>query len=162
MVSGDAAMEVDKGVEEVVANETSTFEIPWRSTRVPVTHPKPFVVSDSDSEAEIASGAETKGKAAVRLTMKPLLNSKFLGFDSAVHQYWKTPVRWDACCVSRSEYNTTQEKLVKSFCNNVRDKSMCQGLQINDRDSWRVRVGFVGIKEICTRSKNASATRVER
>ena len=87
-------MEVDKGVEEVVANETSTFETPQRSTHVPVTRPKPFVMSDSDSEAEIASGAETKGKAAVRLTMKPLLNSKFLGFDSAVHQYWKTLVRF--------------------------------------------------------------------
>ena len=93
MVSEGVAMEVDKRVKEVVvANEMATFETPCCSTCVAVTHPQSFVASDSDSEEEIESGANTKGKVASRLTMKPLLNSKFLGFNPKLHHYWETLV----------------------------------------------------------------------
>ena len=95
MVSEGAGMEVNKRVEEVVvADEMATFETPCRSTHISVTHPQSFIASDSDSEEEIESGAYTKGKVALRLTMKPLLNSKFLGFNPKLHQYWETLVHF--------------------------------------------------------------------
>ena len=53
----------------------------------------------------------------------------------AIKKVLNHKIHWGACCISRSKYNTTQERLVKSFYNNARDKSMCQALQINDQDS---------------------------
>ena len=43
---------------------------------------------------------ETKGKVKSRLTMKPLLNSKFLGFNSKVYHYWETLVHFLHYCIS--------------------------------------------------------------
>ena len=101
MVSEDAAMEVDKRVKEVVAtNKAITIKTPCQGTCIAVAHPKPIVVPDSDSEVEIASGVEIKKKAVLRLTMKCLLNSKFLGFNSKLHHYWETLVCFLCYCTS--------------------------------------------------------------